>query len=442
MCEFLIEIISFLVFIPCAVICYLPMKNQLKHPWHKIFLCITAVFAVLIPVAAWFGTVLHLDGNLIALPIFILCFIFFHNTVKTDISRSFAVFVFVCGLAAFPNNFALAFDAWLHPESNYLDFSAEAVLFQLAVTVFMCVLFAYPIGKWGSRLIDRLIVPRVWFVIASVAAVFLLLNISIIPRNYSTLYVGRCFPMYITILFALLLLLIILYIAFYHIAMGILKNARLFERIQFFELQENQYELQQKYIEETSKQRHDFRQSIFTLKELADSGDFSAVKNYLAEYVSAFPEAEIVRYCKNSAVNALLNHYARFADANNISIKWNINLTEAPAISEPDLCSLLGNLIENAFFGCMTLDDKEKRYHFLSVSVSNGVNLYIVSTNSFDGVVKMKDNRYLSTKKNGGIGIHSVEMIAEKYGGTAHFHHKGTEFYADIILRLINDLSA
>lgn len=432
--NFFLEMIQFLVFIPTAFVCYMPMKNQLKFSGIKIFLIITGTFCVFMPVATWCRVFLDANANTIIFISLSLFFICFHWTVKTDVSRSFAVFLFACELSAFPANFAYTFDVWLHPEGNYLNFSPEAGLFQLAIISAFVLVLIYPMRKYGTKLIDLLVIPRVWAAIASVTAVFLLLNVAIIPHNYSILYVGRCFPLYISILFVLLLMMAMSYTAFYHIAAGILKNAKLAERIQFFEMEEKQYALQQKYIEETGKQRHDFRQSLFTLKQLADSGDLASVKNYLAEYASALPDAEIVRYCKNNAVNALLNHYARTAYKNEILLKWNIDLPENFTVSEPDLCSLLGNLIENAVAGCVTVADN--RYHYLSVTVRNEVNLYIVSTNSFDGVVKMKDNRYLSTKKNGGIGIHSAEMIAEKYHGTAYFHHKAGEFYADVMLKV------
>lgn len=231
------------------------------------------------------------------------------------------------------------------------------------------------------------------------------------------------------------MLLFFLYIAIYRIAMSVLSNAKLTERIQFFEMQENQYLIQKKYIEETSKQRHDFRQSLFTLNRLAEDGNLEGLKEYLSKYVEILPKTEIKPYCKNSAINALLNYYAQSAKDSGIRTEWNIGLPETLTISEPDFCSLLGNLIENAISGCMTVSEKENRYHCLSVTVKNDVNLYIVSTNRFNGIVTLKDGRYLSTKRRGnGIGIHSMKMIAEKYHGVARFYHSEDEFYGDVML--------
>lgn len=435
--EFFLEMIQFLVIVPAEVICYLPMKNQLKMSGFKVFLFIAGISCILIPSASGFHILLGRDANVMIFPLLIIFFIIYQLTLKTDFFRSFAVFVFSCVLSTFPADFAYTFDAWLHPDGTSAQFSWQAALFQLALVSAMTILIGIPLRKWGSKLIDTINIPNVWVSIMSVSIIFLLLNIAIIPRNYSTLYVGRCFPLYVAILIVTFMLLFFLYIALYRIAIGILENAKLTEQVQFFEMQESQYAAQKQYIEETSKYRHDFRQSIFTLKQLADDGNFTDLKSYLEEYTRTFPQSEIKKYCNNNAVNALLNYYAHSANVNNIRLDWKIDIPDLLPITEPDLCTLLGNLIENAISGCMTIPEKENRYHCLSITLKNNVNLYIVSTNSFNGVVRMKHDRYLSTKRSGhGIGIRSMKIIAEKYHGIARFSHIQDEFYGDIMLKM------
>lgn len=308
--------------------------------------------------------------------------------------------MFSCVVSAFVSNFSYAYDAWLHPESTSGQFSWQAALFQFAATGIAAVLLIFPLRKWGSILIDRLLVSGAWCSMIAVSAAFLLLNLAIIPRHYATLYVGRCFPIYITLLLVLLLFLIAMYVSFYHTAMGILRTAAIQERIQFFEMAENQYRMQKKYIEDTAKKRHDFKQSVFTLKQLADAGNLTALQQYLTKYASTLPETEIRQFCKNHAVNTLLNYDVQLAASNGIRLDWHTDIPEWIHVAEPDLCSLLGNLIENAFAGCSTVEDTAPRYHCLSVELRNNVNLYIVSTNSFDGFVQMKDGQYKSTKWN------------------------------------------
>lgn len=46
------EMIQFFVFIPAAVICYLPMKNQIKYSAFQIFECIAGMLCIFIPLGA------------------------------------------------------------------------------------------------------------------------------------------------------------------------------------------------------------------------------------------------------------------------------------------------------------------------------------------------------------------------------------------------------
>lgn len=63
--------------------------------------------------------------------------------------------------------------------------------------------------------------------------------------------------------------------------------------------------------------------------------------------------------------------------------------------------------------------------------------LYIVAVNSFNGVARQRDGRYVSTKSDGsGVGLASVAATAENYGGVAQFSHEGKLFYSNIAIPL------
>ncbi len=102
--------------------------------------------------------------------------------------------------------------------------------------------------------------------------------------------------------------------------------------------------------------------------------------------------------------------------------------------SELDIASLLGNLIENAIQGCQNVP-QEKRYFYLTSEIPHPGQLYIVSTNSFNGVVYQTGTKYESTKPKGhGIGLSSIEATTEKYGGHITITHDQKEFDVDILL--------
>ena len=103
-------------------------------------------------------------------------------------------------------------------------------------------------------------------------------------------------------------------------------------------------------------------------------------------------------------------------------------------VSDPDLCSMVGNILDNAVNACMDMAEGP-RWIVLSVTVMHGTQFCIVATNSFNGTVKLQDGRYLSTRVNGsGMGLTSIRTTAERCGGSADFSHEGTEFYSNIMI--------
>ena len=110
-------------------------------------------------------------------------------------------------------------------------------------------------------------------------------------------------------------------------------------------------------------------------------------------------------------------------------------MREKLPIPETDLCSVIGNILDNAVLACCDMTEG-KRYIRLSVTLQNNENLYIVAVNSFNGRVRPLGSFYRSTRRQGnGIGLLSVAAIASNSGGTARFYHEGNEFFSDVMLR-------
>lgn len=435
MLNILLELLNMLILIPSAFLCYIPMRNQLRYSPKKIVLHCSIIFTVCLIPFTLFNTLYQFDDNILLFPLLTAFFFYYKSTIKADLSQALAVFVFFCSFLSFFTHFSYMFDAYLYPENTYLQYGWEANVFRLFITLIFTVIFIYPLKKYASSLIDNLPLPRVWYLTLPVSLLFLTINLAFIPHYYNILYVGRVFNMYLMCQITLFLLYIFLSVTFYFIAVGILEKSQLIQRQRFLEMQESQYIELKKHIDEIRKLHHDMRQSIRTIHTLAEKGKTEAIEDYLTNYESELPLFNYRKYCENNAVDALLNYYSQKEYDSEINMNWQIDLPNDISISETDLCSIIGNLIENAIYGCQSVS-VEDRKHSLSVVVKNETRLYIVSTNTFDGNVKQSEGQYLSTKRNGcGIGIASIRITAEKYNGVAKFHHTGNKFYADIMLK-------
>lgn len=430
---FLTELVQYLTLIPSALLCMLPMRNQLRISFKKLFFLSIVLLSVMIPVCASLSVLTGLPANAILLPATLLLFTCYHKILKTRIYVNASVFLLVMALMSFPANISVAIDCQIHPYENINDHCMVCNLLQLSLSFLFVLLFGYIFWHFFSQLIDQIDSPRIWLVTLPVPLIFTLLNILMRPLEYETMYVNRVYQMYLWYLFLAFFLLNVIYVIFYMVAMELLRNARNEERIRLFEMQESQYHAQQRYIAETSRQRHDFRQQLRSMANMAQNKDYAALTDYLSAYLSNVPES-LSTYCTNIPINALLNYYAGIMDQAHISRNWKIGLPGVLQITDTELCSLLGNLLENVCHGCQTIPD-EKRFHNLTIRMQHGNCLYIVSSNSFDGIVKQKNAIYLPSQKGGsGIGLSSISAIADKYHGMAQFTHTDHEFITNIVL--------
>lgn len=311
-----------------------------------------------------------------------------------------------------------------------------AALFQFALCCLLAGLLAFPCAKTYSTLVDRLSEPRVWYPFLAVHSILFLFNLLMIPHSYAVLHTGRVFSSFLILEAVLLVLFLFLHAVFYRVADVVLKHAELTQRSHFLEMQAEQYQTLQNHMRQTRRLRHDFRQSVHILTALAEEGDLPGLQAYLRQYEQRLDAEAPANYCANAALNALFNYYKAMADAQGIQTLWKISLPEPLTISELDMASLLGNLMENAIAGCATAPEGERRFA-LDLETRQGNFLYIVSTNSFDGRPRTNGGQYLTTKQTGeGLGLLSISAVAEKYQGYARMSHKDTEFFVDVMLKI------
>lgn len=433
--SFLAALPQFLILIPSTVLCYLPMRGQLRVPVRRLLALCGGAEAAFSCAAAWACAATGVDANLLLYPAMVGFFLAFRHTVRAGFSQCLTVFVGTCALTSFPSHFAMAFDAWLHPDGLAANFSPQAALFQFGLSCVMTLLLYRPYRRLYAWVIDHLSAVGIWNQLAGVHFIFLALNTLVIPLDYRTLYVGRVYRLYVIIEGILLALLLFMQWFMARMALVLTQHAELQERSRLLEIQAGQYQSLRSHMRQTSRLRHDFRQSVHILSALANEGDMESLRSHLRDFEQQLGAGEHISYCANAALNALFNYYREMAAANHVDIDWKLDLPEPLTFSELDLASLFGNLMENAIDGCAGVPEGE-RYFKLVTEVRQGGQLYIISTNPFDGNPHKGPEGYLSTKHSGkGLGLASITAVAEKYGGSARFSHSGREFFVDVFLR-------
>lgn len=436
--SFLRGILYYIILLPSSIMCYLPMKNKLKFSVKETTLIVLLGNFIIITLSSIVTCLFNITNlNIVLLPTIMVCFIVYHFTTTTSISKQIFVVASICCLCSYASYFAYMCDCvvnpTLSPESNTLEYD----LFQLGFTLGFGLLLFYFMIKQYSWMIDNINIPKVWNTALIFPILLIAINVYSIPKAYKNMHVGRILPVTIILFIITFILYISILWLFYTISKNITETNKIEEKNHILEIHNSQYKNLQHYMEETSKLRHDFKHSIHMMNILANEGNIDEIKKHLSLYEEKLNIQSPKKYCFQSSINALLNYYNNIANNENIKTNWKINIPEDILISDFDLCNLLGNICDNAIRGSNS-EEKEK-YFNLKVDFLNN-RLYIVSSNNFDGYIEKENDKYISTKKvKSGVGIFSMESVAEKYNGIAEIINNDNKFMVNVMLNNIKN---
>lgn len=196
------------------------------------------------------------------------------------------------------------------------------------------------------------------------------------------------------------------------------------------------YESFKEKMDEVQRARHDLRQHLRLISSYLENGDMQILKDYIERYGQSLPTDTGIRYCENNVADTVIRFYAEKSQEHNIEFVSKVALPEKLNINEPDLCVLLGNLLENAFNSCMAhLDDHPKIV--INGQLIGSQALTITVDNSPADMPKRINTRFLSSERNAfGIGTSSIENVAGRYDGDCRFDWKDGSFFASIVLHL------
>lgn len=197
--------------------------------------------------------------------------------------------------------------------------------------------------------------------------------------------------------------------------------------------QRSMYAHQSAYLEELRRARHDLRQHEYMIQSYLNSGDPSRLRQYLQTYLADLPHVADQHYCKNPSLDALMRFYAGRIREAGIRLEAEFSLPEALPFPEPDLCVVLGNLLENAQEACSGL---ENPYIRVAAKLTAANAFVLLVENSAPTPPRQRaDGSLLSTKREGaGIGTGSVRLLAQEHGGMAEFRWEEGVFQASVFL--------
>lgn len=431
----LLTTIKYAVIVPVFIMCAMPFTDKCKFN-HKVVLLIGS--AVLIAISLIFSFIKYYNNVrlIYVLPVFLaVTYILYFAFYNVPFKKRLYVYVSCIALFSFTSLISYIFEAYTTGGGVPNDTQKIGLIAQWCIIAIFFIIYklSLPKIKW---LLSVNILSSVWDFVWFVPVLFIVTNVSLIPYNYANVFLGHVFEVYTVTIPVFFIFFVLFQIMLYTVAKTATEKVKVQQQSQLLSVQAKEYGNLKKYIEETSHLRHDFLHMARAAGELAKNNETEALIKLLDEYGVSLDASHTKKiFCENTALNAILGYYYDEAVKKHIKCDWKIVLPNTIGVLDTDLCSVVGNILNNAIQGCDTISE-EKRSISLIIDVEKSGDIYIIVTNSFDGVVNKKDDKYFTTKKDGsGIGITSVRSIVDKYDGYISLYNVNKNFYTDIMMK-------
>lgn len=182
--------------------------------------------------------------------------------------------------------------------------------------------------------------------------------------------------------------------------------------------------------------RHDMKNHLGVISSYINNGAADDAARYIDTINGEIDSKGKAIYTQNQTIDAIINMKHNYASRNCISYFVKTDIQNEIKILSVDLCTVLGNAIDNAIEASMQSEQK-----FVSISITDDESrVLFVITNSTKKQGEA-NNWFRTTKddvKNHGLGIKNMKKTLKKYDGILDFNY--TDNMCTLRFSMRNDL--
>lgn len=196
-------------------------------------------------------------------------------------------------------------------------------------------------------------------------------------------------------------------------------------------------EIDRRY-QETRLLWHDFNNHLLAIKALYENGHREQAVKYIDDLSEYSHEWLLPAKTGSDTLDLLL--FKKYQQANEAGVKIQIKIgcsLAGTAITDYDLCSLFGNILDNAIEAVRGRENAKEPI-LLRVERQNSM-LFISCENSYEGELARQDGELKTSKRDAakhGIGLASVRQVCKKYKGSMELETENQMFSVSILLNL------
>lgn len=181
--------------------------------------------------------------------------------------------------------------------------------------------------------------------------------------------------------------------------------------------------------------RHDYHNHMQTMNAYLSLNQIDEAMSYLSHLEEDLDSIDIAIRTGNVSADAIVSSKVSIAKKNGINVNCKARVPKMLTVSDVDLCTILGNLLDNAIESC-TQVESDKRFLRIYIGIYRK-QLYISISNATSEVTRKKIAE-LVTRKQGehGFGLRRINRIAEKYDGYVNLKNEPGVFATEVMLPL------
>lgn len=428
--------LEFAMMYPAEYLCLASLQEHLRAP-RKTYAIGASAITLMGLAGAAVCCMLYIETNFLLIPLLIISFWLLRWRTDREVSISQTMFLFsvsavmmsVCTLLA------IVLNAEAELDNAQPVFLPSTSVICLTLSVILSAIFRFTAVRWSRWLLQEYHGEAFWESAWPLPALYAAFLVFCMPKEIGVILMNRIRIIAVLAVSISLLGIFLLLYEMYRVAREFTRNARLDRENQLLAMESRRYMELQTYLDNTRRLRHDFRQHLHVIAGLTETGQLEELKSYLHQYESELSEHR-PSLCANAAVDALAGYYDHAAGQQSVPVEWKLALPRQLPMPEADLCTILGNLLENALHASQKLPPEQRRVQVMAQMLSPAM-LGLVVENRYDGMLKKQQGILRSTKHEGtGIGLVSAETVVHKYNGNLHLETEEQIFRVNVLLNL------
>ena len=186
--------------------------------------------------------------------------------------------------------------------------------------------------------------------------------------------------------------------------------------------------------------RHDMNSQLSILSQYAVNEQFDLLTDHLQQMNGEFVPLRNITFCGHLMLDALLTAKKQQAQDNTVIMDLKISIPQTLPLRDIDLCSMVGNLLDNALEAVSALPLQKRTVH-VDIHTHNQMLIIIVENSSTGLYLRSPKGILLTTKTDDpdlhGVGLRHVQKLVRKLDGNVVIEAEESTFLVHVRIPLL-----